>query len=149
MTARVNGVAWRASFIVQAVVQRSPAGQFSLIQVTGADTVGVPVTRARQITLTAGLTTPPAVGTYRLAGPGAAAPGVTVSGQLNQATAIWSTLPGAGAAAGTGTLVVTALTDTRIAGTFEFTANPASSNPADARQPATVTEGRFDLAIRR
>lgn len=147
MTATVNGVAWRASLSVQATVQRSPAGQISVFQISGVDTVGVPVTRARQIILTGGMTTPLAVGTYRLAGPAAGSPG-TVSGQFNQATAIWNTLPGAGAAAGSGTLTVTTLTDTRIAGTFDFTANAASSNPADARQPTTVTQGRFDVALR-
>jgi hypothetical protein len=148
MTARVNGAAWRASLLVQATVQRSPTGQFSLVQITGADTVGVPITRARQITITAGLTAPPAVATYPLTGPTGAVPGATVSGQLNQATAIWNTLAGAGAAAGSGTFTITALTDTRIAGTFAFSANPASTNPTDARQAVVITEGRFDIALR-
>ena len=81
---------------------------------------------------------------YNLAGPGTYPVGVGPSvfgavAQVAQVGKAWST-PSTGAA---GTVTITALTPTRIAGTFEFVAVPyllATGN-------RTVTNGQFDLTM--
>ncbi len=147
MTAKVNGQPWRATFIVQATVASNPTGQISLVQISGSDTVGVPLTRARQITITMALGAPPAVGTWPMQLGLAGFPGYNAAGQLNQAASIWNTLPGGGAAAGSGSFTIATITATRITGSFAFTANAAGSNPASERGAVNVTEGQFDIAI--
>ena len=83
-----------------------------------------------------------ATGTYAV-GPGnpvlatvGAPPGAPVTGPL----CCWNSNAG-----GTGSLVVTSLTATRIAGTFTFTLPTAGSGAATA--PMVVTNGSFDIAL--
>ncbi len=150
MSARIDGQPWRATFLVQATVQRNAAGQFSLLQVSGVDTTGGIATRTRQIIMTVGTPVTPTARAYPL-DPEASRTTVGYSGigQLTQAPSLWTTAVGAGSTGGRGTMTVTTLTDTRIAGTFAFTAMPASSNGAGAREQAAITEGVFDIAIGR
>jgi hypothetical protein len=81
-------------------------------------------------------------GTYAV-GPGnpvlatvGAPPGAPVTGPL----CCWNSNAG-----GTGSLVVTSLTATRMAGTFTFTLPTAGSGAATA--PMVVTNGSFDIAL--
>ncbi len=87
---------------------------------------------------------------YNLAAPGTYPMGVgpTVFGAVGQVATsdgtsgkVWTT-SNSGAA---GTVTVTALTPTRIAGTFEFVADPSFG--AGGTAPRTVTNGQFDLTL--
>jgi hypothetical protein len=82
---------------------------------------------------------------YNVAGPGtyALGAGQTVFGgiaTIGESTAGWGT-PLDGAA---GTVTITALSPTRIAGTFSFTATPSVGGAAGNR---VVTGGQFDLTL--
>jgi hypothetical protein len=81
---------------------------------------------------------------YNLAGPGTYPIGVGPSvlgavAQVAQVGKVWST-PSTGAA---GTVTITALTPTRIAGMFEFVAGPYLLSTGTK----TVTNGQFDLTL--
>jgi hypothetical protein len=144
MTARIDGAPWRASFLVQAHVTDNGSG--STIQITGADTVGLPVTRAKQIVITIIPGVPPAAGSYPIGVLRGSPPPYSSIGMVVQSASSWST-PLATAAPGVGTMTVTSLTATRIAGTFSFTAAPTATNPAADQSPAAVTEGTFDIKL--
>jgi hypothetical protein len=80
---------------------------------------------------------------YNIAGPGSYPLGVGSSvfggiAAIGAASGGWAT-PGTGA---DGTVTITALSGTRIAGTFSFTATPSTGSAAGDR---TVTDGQFDI----
>lgn len=115
----------------------------------GAETTGVPLTLPGLYAVTGAQ-----VGggyilvltLYNMAGPGTYPMGVgpTVVGGsavVSNASGGWAT-PQSGAA---GTVTITALTDTRIAGTFTFTAEPISGSATGTK---TVTNGDFDLQVK-
>lgn len=117
----------------------------------GVESVGVPLTLPGVYSITGTqLGTNPAYtiaislyniggrGTYPL-GVGPTVPGGTAL--VSDVSGGWST-PLSGAA---GTLQITALTDSRIAGTFSFTAAPVSGGVTGTK---TVTEGDFDLTVK-
>jgi hypothetical protein len=81
---------------------------------------------------------------HNIGGPGTYPLGVSHSvfggiGQLSQAGSVWVT-PHTGVA---GQAVITALTETRISGTFEFVAVPHTATVVNK----TVTQGVFDLPV--
>lgn len=128
MRATIGGVAWvaPASNVQSFYIESSKT--YGLV---GADLTGNVGSRALLLNLQ-GITGP---GTYAL-------PSINPFRYANTSngTAVWET-----AGAGTGSVTVTTATPTRIAGTFFFTAVPASSNPAT--NTVSVTNGSFDVTI--
>jgi Family of unknown function (DUF6252) len=120
MTATVSGAAWTAS------ASRSATYANQVLTITGIDNANLLVTIA--VANVAG------TGTFSLA------PGNThgALGNVINGARIWaSSLQG-----GSGTITVTTLTATRVAGTFLFTGVPAT---ASATGSVVVTGGAFDL----
>lgn len=83
-----------------------------------------------------------ATGTYTVGpgGPVSATVGAPPGGSVTGPLCCWNSSGG-----GSGSLVVTSLTSTRIAGTFTFTLPTAGSGAATA--PMAVTNGTFDIAL--
>ncbi len=115
----------------------------------GAETTGVPLTLPGLYAITgaqigSGYTL--VLSLYNIAGPGTYPMGVgpTVVGGsavVSNAAGGWAT-PQSGEA---GTVTITALTASRIAGTFTFTAEPISGSATGTK---TVTSGDFDLEVK-
>jgi hypothetical protein len=116
MSARVDGQSWTATFAHgvrdQASVVVGAAGQGAGTQINFA-------------------LVSKGTGTYPLGPAGDAA-------YLTQGGNGWVT----GASGGSGSVTLTTLTDTRIAGTFEFTAVPVTGGASGTR---TITQGSFDV----
>lgn len=148
MTATIDGAPWRASFFLSSTVQNGGTAGPSIVQITGVDTVGGPLSRARQITVTMARLTPPATGTFPLDfGSLNATLGYNANGNLNQGGVVWSSWTNAPGKPSGGTFTVTLLTSTRIAGTFSFTAGGAATNPSGSTPSVAVTNGTFDIGI--
>jgi hypothetical protein len=123
-TATIDGVAWNAEF--EPIASNPQAGLYVISGVRTTGTVYTMVITLHNITGT---------GTYPLGVNLQVFGGHVV---LSDATSGWSTtLDGAA-----GEIVITTLTATRIAGTFEFVADPLATGSA-----RTVTDGQFDVAI--
>jgi hypothetical protein len=129
MRATIAGVAWVAP---EANVQSFYIASSNTYGLVGADLTGNVGSRALLINLQ-GVTGP---GTYTL-------PSVQPFRYANTSsgTNVWETGTGS-----SGSVVVTVATPTRIAGTFSFTAVPASGN--NTGTTVSVTNGAFDVAIR-
>jgi hypothetical protein len=129
MTARVDGQNW-TSVPTSAVAFPGGSGSFTI---TGAESAG---TTSRGITLAL----------YFIRGPGTYALGAgngVVGGraQYSEAGVVWAT-PNDGAS---GSVTISTLTPTRIAGTFEYTAQ--LSRGTSTTQTRAVTNGRFDIPM--
>jgi hypothetical protein len=135
MSARINGQAWSAGTAagMVAALQFAPKSGGYIILGTEQSTTGV----GASITITINNISGP--GTYPLG-----VDAVTVYGGFAGFTAAgggtWLT-PISGAA---GMITITALTTTRIAGTFSFTANASSGGATGTR---VVTNGEFDAPM--
>jgi hypothetical protein len=122
MTASVNGSAWEASLILSATYQNlvlTISGENNtqqIVRIASADVSGT--------------------GDFLLS-PGNA---TAALGNVIQGTAIWAS----NIQSGSGTLTITALTQTRVAGTFNFIAFPATQS---ATGFTTVTAGSFDITF--
>ena len=128
--ATIDGDAWESDEALTPVVQYTTSGVY-VIQ--GSRLEGG--TDASTLLIT--LNNIPGPGTYPLGTGGGVSGGI---GVFAENSSNWST-PLTGAA---GTITIDALTDTRIAGTFEFTGGGAFGNAAGTRD---VTEGEFDLEV--
>jgi hypothetical protein len=117
--AQVNGQAWSG-------LVRSATHVNGTLTISGTDT------SQRTILVAAALVTAP--GTFQLT---ACNPNGAIASVI-EGPAIWSS-PLAG---GSGTLTVTVLTATRVAGSFTFTGVPATASATGSR---VVTAGTFDL----
>lgn len=128
--ATINGDEWESDEALTPVVQYVSSGIYVL---QGSRLEGG--TDASTLLIT--VVNIPGPGTYPLGTGGGVAGG---NGVYAENTANWSTqLSGAA-----GTITIDVLTDTRIAGTFEFTGGGAPGNAAGTRE---VTGGEFDLDI--
>lgn len=126
-TAQIDGTAWSGlSFTTSG--NGSANGTFTLI---GA------ATSPTQISMSLTLFNIGAPGTYPL-GVGSTVPGGTAI-VTSGVQSWWTPLSGAA-----GTVTVTAVSATRITGTFSFVATPFSGGATGSR---TVTQGRFDLPV--
>jgi len=119
MSARIDGQAWSASLALAA--GGSQAG--AVIAVSGSDQAQRTIAFAF---INAG------TGTYEIE------PGAATNAVLSEGSAQWQAAPGQG----TGTITITTLNAERIAGTFEFTAEPGSGGATGTR---VVTQGTFDV----
>lgn len=129
LSATINGVAWSSQAqLIQAPTPQKQ-GHYPLY---GARLVGNS-SNGIQLNLI-GIQGP---GTYPLGTSGGVSGG-TIS--LNEGSAVWMT-PLSGAA---GTVTIATLTSTRVAGTFQFVANPIASGATGTR---TVTNGQFDIPL--
>jgi hypothetical protein len=129
MTARVDGQTW-TSVPTSAAAFPGGSGAFSI---SGTEAAG---TTSRSINLA--LYYIRGTGTYAL---GAGSGVVGGRAQYSEAGTVWAT-PNDGAS---GTVTITTLTPTRIAGTFEYTARLSSGT--SATQTRTITNGSFDIAM--
>ncbi len=129
MSAKIDGVSWQAVPISLAAIP----GQAGLFTLVGTMPDG---NSSKNITLT--LHSVSATGSFPLGTSFDVRGGRGSYGEMN---AIWATETDARS----GTVTVTALTSTRIAGTFEFTAAPGRGNASTVNR--TITEGRFDLPL--
>lgn len=129
MSATIEGQAFSADQFSRATVSAALPGNYILVG--SRLTTG---TTAQAITLI--LYNISATGTYPL---GVNSTNVGGTGSVTEGSTIWLT-PLNGAA---GTVAVTALTSTGIAGTFSFTA----ADPLNASSTRAVTSGSFNLAI--
>jgi hypothetical protein len=133
LTAKVDGQAWTAAagtIIAREDVAPAEPGTFTI---RGQMTVGLSDAIVIQLVL------------FNIGGPGTYPLGVnsTTFGGLasvGRLATSWVT-PGTGAA---GTVTITTLTATRIAGTFSFTARKAYGSGAAS---TAVTDGQFDLTL--
>ncbi len=130
-SATINGSAWASeSRLLQAPTPQKQ-GHYPLY---GGKTVG---SSLNGVTLNlVGISRP---GTYPLGTSGGVSGG---TGTVNEASAVWLT-PISGDA---GSVTITTLTDTRIAGTFQFVAEAMASGATGTR---TVTNGQFDIQLTR
>jgi hypothetical protein len=129
MTARVDGQQWTAVPLSVAAF----AGGAGLFTITGAESAG---TTSRSINLAL----------YNIRGPGTYPFGTSTEvvggrAQFSEAGVVWAT-PNNGAS---GTVTLTTLTPTRIAGTFQYTA--ALSRGTSATQTRAITNGTFDIPM--
>ncbi len=123
MSATVAGTAWSATLAVQGQVSGN------ILSISGTN-------GTYQVALTVpGVSAP---GTYAV-GPGNS--GIAQLVQIITGTPTWtSSLVG-----GSGTIVVTALTASRVAGTFSFSGAPSPGSSASGTR--AVTNGTFDLKL--
>jgi hypothetical protein len=128
MRATIDGSSWSSSStLVNLGVNHSQPGLYIM---TGGGTTGYSIV----------------LDLYNISGPGTYPLGVGISvaggiATLSQVNAGWSTaLTGV-----SGTVTITDLSDTHIAGTFSFTATPLSGGATGAK---SVTAGSFDLAVK-
>src|SRR5690606_39515449 len=119
MSARIDGQTWSASLALAA--GGSQAG--AVVAVSGSDQAQRTIAFAF---VSAG------TGTYEIG------PGAPTNALFSQGSAQWQAAGGQGS----GTITVTTLTAERIAGTFEFTAEPAGGGATGTR---VVTQGTFDV----
>jgi hypothetical protein len=120
ISAQVNGQAWSAP------TTRAATHVNNTLTITGTD--------ASQRTILVAAANVTAPGTFQLT---QGNPNGAIASVIEGA-AIWSSpLPG-----GSGTLTVTVLTATRVAGSFTFTGLPATASATGSR---IVTGGQFDL----
>jgi hypothetical protein len=121
ISASVDGVAWRGAVSARATTTNG------LVSITGQDT------DTRLISLAFFASGP---GTVSLNYPNPSHGSMNLGGQF------WdtATFPG-----GTGSVVVTTITATRVTGTFSMTMQPSQTNTNP--RPAQVTNGQFDLAF--
>jgi len=148
MTATVNGAAFSAGFIAQATIQNSNPSGFNTVQVNGVSCPASGAVIGRQIIITLGRNTPVTTGTYQLSLASQLQPpqsGFSGIGTVSLSPNIWTTVDGAGT--GSGSITFTTITATRLVGTFQMVAAPASSNDASSKQPLTITNGVFDLNV--
>lgn len=130
LTATVDGVAWTASAqSVSTAAIAAGAGVYSILVSQTAD--------ANALNLSMTLYHVTAPGTYPLGVDSTMSGGIGVVSNLD---AGWAT-PLSGSA---GSITITTLTSTRMAGTFAFTANAASGSATGTR---VVTGGSFDLPV--
>lgn len=130
-SATINGSAWSADASLIQTPTPQKAGHYPLY---GAKLVGSTLNGITFNLL--GITAP---GTYPLGTSGGVVGGIA---SLNEASAVWQT-PVSGDA---GSITVSTLTPTRIAGTFQFVAEAAGAGATGTR---TVTNGQFDLPLTR
>jgi hypothetical protein len=132
MTATINGQSFAASGTAAVFAAQLDANSGSYL-LSGVETAA----SARAITFSfSGIAGP---GTYPLG-----VDGVSVAGGIGSvsvsATNVWTT----GLTGGSGTITITSLTTTRIAGTFTFTANAAGGNATGTQ---SITNGSFDAGF--
>jgi len=128
MSATINGTAWSAQSNLIQFPAPQKQGHYPLY---GARTAG---NTLNGVTFNlVGITGP---GTYRLGTAGGVSGGFA---SVNEGSAIWQT-PLSGAA---GTISISTLTDSRIAGTFQFTAEGVVGSSGTRE----VTNGQFDIPI--
>lgn len=144
MTATVNGAAFTAAFIAQATIQNSNPNGFNTLQVNGVSCPASGAFVGRQIIVTLGRGTPFTTGTYQL-NLTSQQGGFSGIGTVSLAPNIWTSVDATGT--GSGSITFTTITATRLAGTFQMVAAPASSNDASNKQPLTITNGVFDLNV--
>lgn len=125
VTATINGTAWRSSKALDHALRANANAQVITLSATNLPT---------SIAIALGPITNPATFSMDAGNPSNAV--VTMTNGAT--TTIWST----GLSGGKGTITVTTLTSTRIAGTFSF---DAVSNAGAAT--LHVTNGTFDLAF--
>lgn len=148
MTATVNGAAFTAAFIAQATISNSTASGFNTVQVNGVSCPASGAFVGRQIIITIGRNTPITTGTYQLSLAGQGQPpqsGFSGIGTVSLAPNIWTTVEGSGT--GSGSVTFTTITATRLAGTFQMVAVPASGNDASSKTAVTITGGAFDVNV--
>jgi hypothetical protein len=129
LTAKVDGVAWEAEPI--SIVAGAMAGLPGALMILGTDNS---TGESRSITIT--LQNISGTGTYAL---GVGSDVIGGSGLYGEAGEGWIT-ENTGAA---GTVVLTTLSANRIAGTFEYVADPGNNNPVGGTHH--ITQGKFDL----
>jgi len=128
-TARVDGTAWTADAkVVAAGASNSPAGTY---------TISMTQSGAAPSTIVLTLNNIGQTGTFFL---GVGATNFGGRAQYSDATSAWAT-PNTG---NDGMIQITALTSTRIAGSFNFNAMPLSGAASGTKQ---VSSGQFDLTI--
>lgn len=118
MSARIDGQAWSTS-IALATVPPTPSG-FAVV--SGSDG-----------TTTIAFAFRPSTGTHEI---GAS---IGTNANLTAGSTMWI----ATTSSGSGTIVVTSLTNERVAGTFEFTMTAGGATPATR----VVTGGQFDIEL--
>jgi hypothetical protein len=125
MSAVIDGTQWTAD-AQHIVVERTTGPGGTIISLAGANT-----------NLNLGLAFPDSgAKTYQMGPPAFASNAI-----LLQGAAAWVANP----SGGNGTITVTALTNTRVAGTFQFSGSPVSGSGATATRQ--VTNGKFDLTF--
>lgn len=130
MSASINGTAWVAqSQFLQTITQQQKQGHIPLY---GAKLISTTVSHG----ITLNLVGIPGPGTYPLGTTGGVSGGI---GTVFEGSSIWQT-PLSGAA---GSVTVVTMTATRVAGTFQFTADGVSG----ATGQRTVTNGKFDFPV--
>lgn len=121
MTAQVDGEEWRG----MANAARSAGGVYTITGADGTDGLSIQLYNI------------PSTGTYPL---GINATGFGGTGIVSQPGAGWGTpLDGL-----SGSITITTLTDTRIVGTFHYTATPLNGSAVGTKD---VTDGEFDLLM--
>ena len=126
LTAKVDGAAFVASNPSLTTANQVSPGQYTIVAFQGATSINLSLTAIR------------APGTYPL-GVGPGVPGGSVI--VANATGGWSTvLSGA-----EGTITITTLSTTEIAGTFSFTVSALSGSATGTK---TVTDGDFHLGVK-
>ena len=148
MTATVNGAAFTAAFIAQATIQNSTPSGFNSVQVNGVSCPASGAFVGRQILITLGRNTPITTGTYQLSLSSQLQPpqsGFSGIGTVSLSPNIWTTVDATGT--GSGSVTFTTITATRLAGTFQMVAAPATGNDASSKQPVTITNGVFDVNV--
>jgi hypothetical protein len=150
MSAVINGIEWSADFTVQATVLDGHGADLSTMQIAGTDTSAIGAAQASEVVITLAATDRPAVGTYPLdlASIGRT-PGYNGNAQLLQGGAVWSSWTSNLAGNGGGSLVVTTLTSTRIAGTFAFIAVRTQPASVPGAGVVEVKDGKFDIRLRK
>lgn len=151
MTAQLNGAAFTANFSTQATIQNTTALGPNIVQISGVGCVDGTATRVQQVLITIGRLTPITPGTYALdAAAQSQPPGSGYSGIGTYASApnLWYTNLNSAAGAGSGTVTFTAITATRLAGTFSLVLAPAPGNGTGFTNRVTVSNGAFDISTR-
>lgn len=154
MSARINGEEWRASMLVQAIVTPGSNTASELLMLTGIDSVGRGVQNRRALVIALDVYPTLAPGSYGLGmNVGGGAPGTIVSlASIVDAngSATWITpLPDLGSASNSGTITITSLTATRVAGTFSYNTVADPGNSTANQGPVAVTQGVFDVEVTR
>ena len=125
MTAQIDGVSW----VSASSARKAKVGNFGVIEIQGSQ---------NGTTIILPLYNIDSVGTYLLGVSGTNLGGIA---QISDNIGRFWTTPASGAA---GTITLTTLTSTRIAGSFAFTADSSFGNAQGSR---TVTQGHFDLPL--
>lgn len=145
MTATINGEAFSADFSTSATIQNSTPLGSNILQVNGVGCVNNTATRAHQILITVGRTTPLTVGTYQLSAASQGTPsGYSGIGQYVSAPNLWYANLSDATGAGSGSITFTAITATRLTGTFVLSLAAANGNTAGNTARKNIT-GSFDI----